>query len=460
MPNYKILDTNIILLDVNNIQALAADDSIIILPETVVNELDGFKSGHSELAFQSRSFGRLIASATRIGKEDMNDLSITKMKVDTTEIWIISSSYYPDMSQVNPKTINDRKIIEIAYQLQANDCGDVTFYTNDIMCGLTAESLGLEVKELRNVEDTDFIFTKELELTEDIFSSVHGKAILCIDPEYKMTYYNYKFTTPSSSQVKLATIFNGIISVLGKETEHALRKQDINPCNAEQLLLSKAIQDPNIDIIVSDSKAGSGKNLVAISNAIKLVKTNTSYESIHYIRVSVNDVPQEEEVGFRSGNEEKDEIYLHPLYDTLDFIARQRYIKSRVKGVELEEKVQESIDRYIKDCSITATTALGLRGRTFHNTIAIIDEVGNASKASLQKILTRFGENCKIILIGSNNQIDNKYLTKYTNGLSVVLDACTKPQELINMYAITLHKVRRGRLTEFAENLFTNALGK
>ena len=455
MKALKVLDTNIILLDANNIHNLASDGSVIILPETVVNELDSFKSGHSELAYQSRSFGRLIASATRIGKEEINDLRVIKMKTDTTEIWIVSSVSYPDMSQVDPKTINDRKIIEIAYQLLANNDGDVTFYTNDIMCGITAEALGLRVKELRDVENTDFVFTKELEVSTEVFSNLHNKPILDIDSEYKFTYHNYKFTTLDSTQVKLATITNGLVTVMGKDSERDIRRQEVNPCNSEQLLLSKAIQDPMIDIVVCDSLAGSGKDLVSISNAIRLVKTNTPYESIHYIRASVNDVPVEEEVGFLAGNEEKMAVYLHPLYDTLDFIARQRYTKSKLKGAELEEKVDESIEKYMKDCSITAMTALGLRGRTFHNTVAIIDESQNMSKASLQKVLTRFGRNCKIIIIGSSNQIDNKFLTKYTNGLSVLLNACTEPQELVTMRAVTLQKVPRGAIAEFAENLFS-----
>lgn len=98
---------------------------------------------------------------------------------------------------------------------------------------------------------------------------------------------------------------------------------------------------------------------------------------------------------------------------------------------------------------------LGMRGRTFNNTVAIIDEAQGMSKASLQKVITRFGKNCKIIIIGSNNQIDNPYLNKYTNGLSTLLDACTKSHDTVRLHAVSLPKVVRGPIAEFAENLFS-----
>jgi len=65
--NYLVLDTNILLLDANNLINLAADGSVIVLPETVIDELDSKKSGHSELAFQAREFGRILARSADAG---------------------------------------------------------------------------------------------------------------------------------------------------------------------------------------------------------------------------------------------------------------------------------------------------------------------------------------------------------------------------------------------------------
>ena len=100
-------------------------------------------------------------------------------------------------------------------------------------------------------------------------------------------------------------------------------------------------------------------------------------------------------------------------------------------------------------------TGLGLRGRTFTGSVVIIDEAQNMSKASLQKVLTRFGKDCKVIVIGSNRQIDNSYINKFNNGLSVILDDCTRNSDLIRKYAITLHKVVRSPFAEWAEGIFS-----
>ena len=78
----------------------------------------------------------------------------------------------------------------------------------------------------------------------------------------------------------------------------------------------------------------------------------------------------------------------------------------------------------------------------------------NLSHAQTVKLLTRIGKNCKVILLGSNRQIDNKYISKYTNGLGVLLDACKRPNEHIKIAAVTLQKVVRSAMAEWAEKLF------
>ena len=75
----------------------------------------------------------------------------------------------------------------------------------------------------------------------------------------------------------------------------------------------------------------------------------------------------------------------------------------------------------------------------------------------MQKILTRIGKQCKVIIIGSNKQIDSRFINKFTNGLSVLLDACTKPSpNSIIAHAVTLNKVVRGKIADWAEHLFSN----
>lgn len=453
---YLCLDTNIILLDVNNITSLGGADTIICIAETVIDELDSKKSGLNELAFQARSFGRMIANAKPLGRVTEGNLVITKFEVDRTEIWIISVKHYPDFSDVAPNILNDRKIIEVALQLQTFVHKPITFISNDVMCRIRAESFGLNVKDFKVVDKVDYEFTKALEVTEGVFRTLHNRSITEVDPDHSIEHYNYKFTTPASGHVKIASINNETINILGKDSEQELRRQEVNPQGADQLLLSRAIQDPTMDLIVCEALAGSGKTLVSLSNAMRLIKSNNSYTSILYIRASINDVEKIEEVGFLPGSaEDKNAVYFHPLYDCLDFMARNKLKGGKAKGKELEEKVEEQIDKFVEYYSIEALTGLGMRGRTFTDTVVIIDEVQGMSKPSLQKVLTRFGKNCKIILIGSNNQIDNPNMTKFTNGLSVILNDCATETGIINKHVVPLHRVVRSDFAEYAEKLFS-----
>ncbi len=450
---YIVLDTNVILNNAHNIFTFPTNTTIVI-PETVVDELDSKKSVIGEIGFQAREFGRLLARASKLPLERSASLTIAKFELDGINIHLTSTSNYPDYTDTSPSVINDRKIIEIAKQYEAL-YGNVTFYSIDVMCRTRAESEGLSTSDFKEVERTDYEYVKTISLDFDTFSNVHNKPILTVDPEYKPENYSYIFTCSDTTQHKLANIYNGNVDVLGKVTETELRTQAITPANNEQLFLSRAIQDTTIDVIILEALSGSGKTLVSLSNAMAMINRNNSYESILYIRASINDVPNEEEVGFLPGLEEKFAVYYHPIKDALEHIARKKLSASKLKGEDLEAAVIEEVDKLIAKHRIQCMTGLGMRGRTFTNCIAIIDEVQGQSKASLQKMLTRFGKGCKVIIVGSQRQIDNKFLTKFNNGLSVLLDDCAKESPLIKKFAINLRKVVRSPLSEWAETLFS-----
>ena len=457
---HLVFDTNILLLDAYNLINIAKSMSpkpIVVLPETVLDELDSKKSGFTEIAYQARQFGRLLSKANKLDATTSIDpqgrlLTTTALELEGIEIWVLSIDQYPSFTGDEPNIRNDRKILHITH-LVARKFPDTVFCSNDVMCRIRAESMGIKSIDHKLVDDTELNFIRSLTIDSEIFSNLHNMQIIEVDLEYKPEYYNYVFTDESTGQVKLANLRNGLIDILGKETEAELRRQDVPPANSGQLFLSRAIQNPAIDIVLVESLAGSGKTVTAISNAIQLVKKG-KYKSITYIRTSNSDLPKEEEIGFLAGNEDKLAPFLHPLEDTLQFIARSNHKDSKLKGREYEEMISEKVEKLRSDCSISGMIAQGMRGRTFTDTVAIIDEAQNSSKSSLQKILTRFGRNCKIILIGSNKQIDNQYVTKYTNGLSVLLDACRTHQSSIRLHAVELTKVLRSPVAEFVEKLF------
>ena len=456
MSRYLCLDTNIILLDANNIITLGQDGSTIVLPETVLDELDAKKGGLNEIAFQARSFGRMIARCGHPERTVHDNMVISKFTVERIPVWIVSLNEYPSFKDVAANILNDRKIIEVALQFEKH-YKPVKFISNDVMCRIRADSLGLDVEDFKVVDKVDYEFTKSLEVSDGTFRTLHNRNIREVDPDHRIEHYNYKFSTPNSAQIKFASINNETINILGKDSEAELRRQEVNPKGADQLLLARAIQDPTMNLIVCEALAGSGKTLCSLSNAMRLVSTNTPYNSILYIRASINDVEDIEEIGFLPGSaEDKNAVYFHPLMDSLGFMSRKKYDNGKLRGAELEAKIEEGVERLIEKFGIVMLTGLGMRGRTFTDTVVIIDEVQGMSKSSLQKVLTRFGENCKIILVGSNNQIDNPNMTKFTNGLSVILNDCaTNVGGGINKHVVPLHKVVRSDFAKYAEELFS-----
>lgn len=460
---YLIIDTNIVLLDATNILTLSSPDTIVVIPETVVDEIDSKKSIIGELGYQAREFGRLLSKATKLSTEETEYLTAHRFVIgEDHHIHIVTSSAYPNFTDTEPNIRNDRKIIEIALQYKNIFGPAVTFISNDVMCRVRADSLGLPTEDLKEVDTIHFEFTKTIDLPMDLFLDIHDKPIDLVNKSHTQSDYNYKFTSADTSEIKFAYISQtGLIKVIGKETAKELRdasKQPAPPINSEQLMLSRAILDQSIDLIVVDSPAGTGKTITALSNAMRLVSTNTPYESIMYIRTSVSDLDKAEEIGFLPGLEEKFAPYLNPVTDSLDFIARKQHPRQKGQKVDdYETYIEEQIAHLRSKYNIQAMIGLGLRGRTFSNAVVIIDEAQNISKASMQRILTRFGKNCKIIIIGSQRQIDNAYITKYNNGLSVILDSCTKPSDLIRKYAINLTKVVRSPFAEWSEKVFSKS---
>lgn len=257
---YAILDTNILLLDAYNLINLGQDGSIIVLPETTLDEIDSKKSGHSEIAFQAREFGRLLTKATRGGTEKFEDITATVLHLDNVTIHIATTSTYPDLSNVDPKIHNDRKIIEIALQYW-NNFPDSKFVSNDVLCRIRAESFHIPVTDLKNVETTDLEFTRIVQVTPEQFSILYRSNITDIVPDHRPENYNYVFVNDITAQTKLATIeSSGSISIISKDTENELAKQDATPMNSGQRFLSRAIQNQLVDIVVCEALAGSGFN--------------------------------------------------------------------------------------------------------------------------------------------------------------------------------------------------------
>ncbi|GGD41275.1 hypothetical protein GCM10012288_14230 [Malaciobacter pacificus] len=459
---YYVLDTNIMLEDASNIFKLAQDSkNLIILPETVLDEIDSKKSGFDEINFQAREFARILESADIVESKKQDDYKIIRLKINEkadATIDIISKEYYDvNIKNVSINIINDRKILEIASFANRYYNTQIEFLSLDIMARTRAISLDIKTDALvGNKEDFNYEFIKEIIINFEDTEFLDNALISDFDEDYKPYNYNYCFKVKGSDQVILATIQNNRVILLD---EGEIRNQIITPLNKEQLFFSNAILSHFFNVLIIEAKAGSGKTLLALSGALKLVRQK-HFQRIIYIRNSIESLDKGEDVGYLPGLEEKFAIYNHPLMDSLDYIIRSDYKKKKTKKNEYTQELDDAevtarIDDLIKNYSIETMWVGEMRGRTLSNAFIIIDEAQNMSNKTMQMVLSRIDNTCKVVILGSNKQIDNFYVNKYTNALTTLLKSTQEKSELVNNYAIKLQKVLRGPITEWAEKIFS-----
>jgi PhoH-like ATPase len=461
---YFVLDTNIILSDAKNILKISQNSAnLIILPETVLDEIDSKKSGFEEINFQAREFARLLEGCEILSTKIINEVKIVRVFIkDISQeavIDIISKEHFScDAKNVASNIYNDRKILELSEFSNQYYPKKIVFLSLDVMARIRAISLDINAKSLVGNDNSDFEFeyVKNIEIDFERLEFLNNSSIYEFDSEYKPYNFSYCFKIKYSDQMVLASIANEKIVVLDEDD---LREQVIVPLNKEQLFFSHALLSPSYNVLIVEALAGSGKTLLALSAALKLVKKK-EYQKIIYIRNSIESLDKGEDVGYLPGLEEKFRIYNHPLMDSLNYIVRSEHKKKKNAKPffeELEEsEISIKVDMMIKTYGIETMWVGEMRGRTLSNSFIIVDEAQNMSNKTMQMVLSRVDNSCKVIVLGSNLQIDNFYVNKYTNALTTLLKSTKSKQELVNIFAIKLKKVLRGTITQWAEDIFSS----
>ncbi|QEE31593.1 PhoH family protein [Malaciobacter canalis] len=458
------LDTNILLEDAKNIFKLSDENkNLIVLPETVLDEIDSKKSGFDEINFQAREFARVLENSQIIQSKKVADFKIVTIKVfdifEATIDVISKEEYSINIKNVAPNIINDRKILEVAKFVESHYTCESAFLSLDIMARTRAVSMDIKTDSLLGTSEKefDYEFIKTITIKFEQLETINNSSIFDYDEEHKVHNFAYCFKVKGSDQVLLACIQNKKIIILD-ETE--IRNQIITPLNKEQLFFSNAILKHYFNVLIVEAKAGSGKTLLALSGALKLVRQKY-FQRIIYIRNSIESLDKGEDIGYLPGFEEKFKIYNHPLMDSLDYIIRSEHKKkSNKKNFQYDElddvEVNARIEQLIQNYSIETMWVGEMRGRTLSNAFVIIDEAQNMSNKTMQMVLSRVDNSCKVVILGSNKQIDNFYVNKHTNALTTLLKSTKNESDLVKPFAIKLEKVLRGPITEWAEQIFSS----
>ena len=211
----------------------------------------------------------------------------------------------------------------------------------------------------------------------------------------------------------------------------------IKPKNAEQALALNALLNPDIKLVALQGVAGTGKTLLAIASALE------QHKKYHQIILARPIVPlSNKEIGFLPGDaDDKIGPYMEPLWDNLKFIKSQ---------FGENEKKRKAITELEENGKFVITPLAFIRGRSLSNIMFIVDEAQNLTPHEIKTIITRAGDNTKIVFTGDVNQIDTPYLDEHSNGLAYLMDRLRGQ----NLFAhVKLEKGERSELANLANDL-------
>lgn len=431
-----ILDTNVILHDHTCIYQFQDND--IILPITVLEELDKFKRGNDLINYQAREFVRVLDEI--VGDELFNGGKSLgkgkgKLRIET------GKPFSEAMKTSFREDIPDHRILAIAdYTSKAYQNRKTILVSKDINLRMKAKSLGIKAEDYKTDQVTD---ENVLDKTITTFENFDDNLIEQLYEQSSVPVEKFKEIKPEANECFIFKGNNSSVLARYDSKDKRIKRVEkkpaygIKPRNAEQTFSLNVLMDPDIQLVALTGKAGTGKTLLALAAAIEMHK---SFDQILLARPIV--ALSNRDLGFLPGDaSEKINPYMQPLFDNLSVIKHafnprsQEYLK---------------IEELQKDEKLVITPLAYIRGRSLSNSFFIIDEAQNLTPHEIKTIITRAGEGTKMIFTGDLQQIDSPYLDMKSNGLSYMVDHM-KNQELFAH--INLVKGERSYLAELASNL-------
>ena len=443
MPSTKktfVLDTNVILHDSTCIHQFGEND--IVLPITVLEELDRFKKGNDIINFHARKFVRTVDEITGTSRmlfdngipigEGLGRISVH-----------IDGEFHPDLAFNFPDSEQDHRILNTAYTLsKENPDREVVLITKDVNLRMKAKSVGLRAEDYTSdhVKDISILYTG-CRLIEDI--SAETVNTLYEDPQQidrdaidldDDPLPNEFFIIRSNKRSAL-TVYDPENNIFRRVDKHTV--YNIMPRNAEQTFAVDALTNPQVKLATLSGKAGTGKTLIALAAALS---QEEDYDQIYLARPIVP--LSNKDTGYLPGDlDAKLNPFMQPLYDNLGVIKNH---------VAQESRRYNRLDQMLDDEKLKIAPLSYIRGRSLVNIFFIVDEAQNLTPHEIKTIITRAGENTKIIFTGDIFQIDHPYLDSHSNGLSYLIDKM-RGQKIYSH--ITMQKGERSELAELASNL-------
>lgn len=396
-----VIDANVLLHDPEAIVKFPKNE--VVIPVTVLEELDKMKRLPNDLGKNSRAFFRKMDSLHTLGEGTLHD-GVKLPNGSTVRIQLEINADLPHFFAISG---NDNRIILAAYLLKERG-KNVVFVSKDFAARIKAEAIGLEAEDYENLKFSYEMIYRGIRKVE---ISKHE-----IDVFYKDGFIERRDLNPRPNEYFVMTSPEHSSAVgkfdQGKSQIEPLLKigniWGIKPKNVEQKCAIDVLLRDDIKLVTLIGQAGTGKTLLALACGLRKVFDENSYSRI---LVSRPVVPLGRDIGYLPGTkEEKLFNWMQPIYDNLEFLCDS-------SGHEPNETLRWVMES--KKIEMEAVTYI--RGRSLPKMFIIVDEAQNLTPHEVKTIISRAGEGTKVILTGDPTQIDNPYLDMNSNGLTYVI---------------------------------------
>ncbi len=452
---YFVLDTNVLLH--NPASLFMFDDNQVVIPFTVIEELDKFKKQNDDVGRNAReairhldhlrSKGRLADGVKWNGHGGM-------IRVDFTA---------PERPKAIADDVPDNQIIGVAWNLQKQGRRTILI-SKDINVRIKSDALGIVVEDFEAQKvDADHLYRGNVtisvpsELIDDLYQEkqleierlepyLHG--VGSDGNPTNITLFANEFVQLKDLADESHT---GLARRLG-DTDHLIpifgpRKPvaGIMARNVEQKMAMDLLLDDEIKLITLLGSAGTGKTLLAIAAGVAKVLHEQRYDKLLVARPIM---PMGRDIGYLPGDkDEKLSAWMQPIFDNLTYLLSTRSSGSQHAD---SKPTEQRIQNLLSSGQLVLEPLTYIRGRSIPHQFMIVDEAQNLTPHEVKTIVSRVGEGTKIILTGDIGQIDNPYLDGSSNGLSYMVERL-KGQSIVGH--VTLTKSERSDLASLAAEM-------
>ncbi|MCD6238070.1 MAG: PhoH family protein [Thermotogae bacterium] len=430
MKKRYVLDTNVLIHDPRAI--FSFEDNVVVIPLQVLEEIDNLKTRPGNVGRNAREVARNFDKLRSRGK--LNE----GIKLDKDGILMVSggedlaSEVYPGL---DPNKI-DNQILALASKFVHRDISMPTILVSkDINLRLKADSIGVKAEDYETGKvqyKSLYTGVVEINLSSSDLHKLNEGGIPIESIEEKLKPNEFCILKTSAGKERYAIVKGKTILPLSVDPQKKF--WGIKARNKEQLFAMQLLLDDDIKLVTLVGIAGTGKTLLAVMASLVKVVDEHRYKKMIIARPLI---PMGKDIGYLPGSqEEKVRPWMQPIFDNLEFLLSNRKMK-KSEFLKHKDLIEIEILSYI-------------RGRSIPEQYIIIDEAQNLTPHEVKTIITRVGDNTKIVLTGDPTQIDNPYLNADDNGLTYAADKFINQPIAGNM---VLTKGERSELATLASKL-------